>query len=230
MLIALDRVSKSYFRGEIEIPVLHELSITIPSGQFVFVVGPSGSGKSTLLYLLGAMDQPTQGTILVDGVNLTQMKLHEQEVFRREQVGFIFQNFNLISTLNVVDNVLIPYYPRGITTALRQAATTLLKTIGLEHRLHHRPDQLSGGEQQRVAIARALLKKPRLILADEPTGELDTKTGMEIFRQLRQMHQEFKPTVLIVTHDRRYIEPGDMVLEMIDGALQLQTTSTTVTE
>jgi putative ABC transport system ATP-binding protein len=212
-------VWKSYKSGEREVNALRGVSCHIEKGRFAFIVGPSGSGKSTLLYTLGAVDRPTRGRIVVEGRDLTTMTEAEQNDYRRERVGFIFQSFNLISNLSAMENVLIPFLPRGVTPAQRDRARDLLTRVGLGGRLDHHPYQLSGGEQQRVAIARALVKDPVLVLADEPTGELDSKTGDEIYRILRELQETSETTLVIVTHDRRFIAPQDLVLEIQDGVL-----------
>ena len=219
-MIEVDDVKKSFKSGDRFINALRGVSCSIPTGRFAFIVGPSGSGKSTLLYLLGALDHPSSGKISVDGVELTAMTDAEQNSYRRDKIGFIFQAFNLISNLTAVENVLIPFLPRGLTPELRQKAADLLITVGLGDRLEHRPYQMSGGEQQRVAIARALIKDPIVVLADEPTGELDSKTGDEIYKILRRLQSQRKTTLVVVTHDRRFIMPGDLVLEIQDGELQ----------
>ncbi|MDG3007330.1 ABC transporter ATP-binding protein [Paludisphaera mucosa] len=212
-------VWKSYKSGTRTVDALRGLTCHIEKGRFAFIVGPSGSGKSTLLYMLGAVDRPTRGEILVEGRNLIAMSEAEQNDYRREKVGFIFQSFNLISNLSAVDNVLIPFLPRGVTAEQRARAVDLLTRVGLGDRLDHHPYQLSGGEQQRVAIARALVKQPLLVLADEPTGELDSKTGDEIYRILRALQESSDTTLVVVTHDRRFITPRDLVLEIQDGLL-----------
>ena len=147
------------------------------------------------------------------------MTARQRDDFRREQVGFIFQSFNLLSNLTAVDNVLVPFLPRGVPADLRSRAVELLKQVGLSERLDHRPNQLSGGEQQRVAIARALLKRPKLVLADEPTGELDSQTGAEVFRLLRDLREQHHATVIVVTHDPTFIQPDDRILRMRDGCI-----------
>jgi putative ABC transport system ATP-binding protein len=216
-MIEVVNVWKSYRSGTRWVDALRGINCRIERGRFAFIVGPSGSGKSTLLYLLGALDRPSNGEILVNGQNLVTMSEAMQNLYRREQVGFIFQSFNLISNLSALENVLVPFLPRGVTPEQKQNATELLTQVGLADRLEHRPFQLSGGEQQRVAIARALVKRPLLVLADEPTGELDSKTGDEIYRILRAMQHSFQTTLVIVTHDRRFIAPDDLVLEIQDG-------------
>jgi putative ABC transport system ATP-binding protein len=210
---------KSYRTGDEEIEALRGVSFQISPGAFSFFVGPSGSGKSTLLYLLGALDRPTAGTIAIDGQNITAMNEVQQDIFRREKIGFVFQQFNLISNLTAVQNVLLPFIPQGLTPACLAKAEDILRQVGLGHRLKHKPTKLSGGQQQRVAIARALVKDPVLLLADEPTGNLDHKGGDEIFALLRELQEKRGCTLVVVTHDRRFIRPGDHVLEIEDGRL-----------
>lgn len=216
-MIEVVNVWKTYHSGTRRVEALRGINCRIERGRFAFIVGPSGSGKSTLLYMLGAIDRPTQGSILVDGQNLVTMSESMQNLYRREQVGFVFQSFNLISNLSALENVLVPFLPRGVTAEQKQRATELLRQVGLGDRLDHHPYQLSGGEQQRVAIARALVKQPLVLLADEPTGELDSKTGDEIYKILRAMQHSFQTTLVVVTHDRRFITPDDLVLEIQDG-------------
>ena len=219
-MIEAVNVHKSFQSGDRSVHALRGVSCSIEKGRFAFIVGPSGSGKSTLLYLLGALDSPTSGSITVEGRELTKMSEAEQNLFRRDKIGFIFQSFNLIGNLTAVENVLIPFLPGvGMTPELRAKAAALLTEVGLGDRLDHRPYQLSGGEQQRVAIARALIKDPILVLGDEPTGELDSKTGDEIYKILRRLQSQRQSTLVIVTHDRRFITPDDLVLEIQDGQL-----------
>ena len=213
-------VTKSYRSGEGVMEILHGVSLSIPAGQCAFIVGPSGSGKSTLLHLIGAMDQPTNGQVVIDGQDLTKMTEPEKDLFRRDKIGIIFQAFNLVGNLTALENVLVPFLPIGITAELRERAKAMLTKVGLGHRLTHRPIQMSGGEQQRVAIARALVKNPQVVLADEPTGQLDTRTGEEVFRILRELQRELGTTLVVVTHDRRFIQPQDMLLEIEDGLLK----------
>ena len=218
-MIDVVNVHKSYRSGSRLVEALRGVSCRIDRGRFAFIVGPSGSGKSTLLYLIGAIDRPSSGEIVVDGQDLVTMSEMSQNLYRRDQIGFIFQSFNLISNLTALENVLVPFMPRGVTPEQRQRAVDLLTEVGLADRLDHRPYQLSGGEQQRVAIARALVKQPILVLADEPTGELDSKTGDEIYSILRRLQETFHTTLVVVTHDRRFITPDDLVLEIQDGQL-----------
>jgi putative ABC transport system ATP-binding protein len=219
-MIEVSDIHKSFKSGDRWVEVLRGVSCRIPKGRFAFIVGPSGSGKSTLLYLMGALDLPTSGTIRVENQDLTRMTEAEQNAYRRDRVGFIFQSFNLIKNLTAVQNVVVPFLPTGVTAEHRQKASDLLTAVGLGDRLDHRPWQLSGGEQQRIAIARALIKDPILVLADEPTGELDRKTGDEIYRILRKLQAERQTTLVVVTHDRRFIRPDDLVLEIEDGLLK----------
>jgi putative ABC transport system ATP-binding protein len=219
-MIEVSDIHKSFKSGDRWVEVLKGVSCRIPKGRFAFIVGPSGSGKSTLLYLMGALDLPSKGTISVQNQDLTRMTETEQNAYRRDQVGFIFQSFNLIKNLSAVQNVVVPFLPTGVTAEHRQKASDLLTAVGLGDRLDHRPWQLSGGEQQRIAIARALIKDPILVLADEPTGELDRKTGDEIYKILRKLQAERQTTLVVVTHDRRFIRPDDLVLEIEDGLLK----------
>jgi putative ABC transport system ATP-binding protein len=219
-MIEVIDVHKSFRSGDSTVDAIRGVSCRVPKGRCAFIVGPSGSGKSTLLYLMGALDRPTSGTIRVDGDDLTAMTEAEQNTYRRDHIGFIFQAFNLIGNLTALENVLVSYIPRGTTDELREKAKELLTDVGLGKRLEHRPRQLSGGEQQRVAIARALIKDPVLLLADEPTGELDSRTGDEIYRILRRLQAQRLTTLVVVTHDRRFITPDDLVLEIQDGRLR----------
>ena len=218
MIEAFD-LTKSYRRGDRELPVLRGVSCRIPDGAFAVIVGPSGSGKSTLLYLLGALDEPTGGHVELDGRRLDGMSNAERDELRRGDLGFIFQSFNLLPNLTAVDNVLVPQLPQGLNAGDRERAAGLLRDVGLGERLDHRPGQLSGGEQQRIAIVRALFRRPRYVLADEPTGELDSQRGGEIFEQLRGLQRDTGATVVVVTHDERFLDSSDLVFEMSDGRL-----------
>ncbi|NUN48343.1 MAG: ABC transporter ATP-binding protein [Candidatus Brocadiae bacterium] len=212
-------LAKSYRASGRPVEALRGVTLSIARGSMTFLVGPSGSGKSTFLQLAGGLDRPTSGTIAVDGRDLGSMDDRALSAFRRTRVGFVFQAFNLIPNLDAVDNVLIPFYASGLAAGMRDRARTLLGEVGLGDRLGHRPKQLSGGEQQRVAIARALLKDPALLLADEPTGELDSKTGAAIFALLRGLQRDRGASVVVVTHDTRHIEPGDRIVRIADGAV-----------
>ncbi len=218
-MIEVRNVEKIHQAGETQVRALQGVSCEFPGQRFSFILGPSGSGKSTLLYLMGALDTPSAGEIFVQNRSLSTLNQNERDTYRREKVGFVFQNFNLLKNLNALENVLAPYLPLGVSIEQKKRAEELLKQVGLGQRLKHRPSQLSGGEQQRVAIARALLKRPLLILADEPTGELDTQTGEEIFQCLREVSEQHKTTVVIVTHDERYIRDTDFILKLRDGKM-----------
>lgn len=218
-MIRLQDVTKTYRRGAYDVAALRGVSLELPASSFVFLLGPSGSGKSTLLQLLGALDEPTTGEISIAGTRLCGMSARDRDTFRREHVGFVFQSFNLLGNLTAVENVLVPFLPRGVSSEQRARAIELLRQVGLGKRLDHRPSQLSGGEQQRVAIARALLKRPKLVLADEPTGELDSETGADVFRLLRDLRDQQQATVVVVTHDTTFIHPNDRVLRLRDGRL-----------
>ena len=216
-MITVSHVSKVHRRGLMAVPALTDVSCEIPAGAWTFILGPSGSGKTTLMHLLGALDEPTTGSIDIDGKSLVGMTMHERDLFRRHDVRFVFQNFNLLANLTAVENVLVPFYPIGITAAQRARAVELLTRLGLGGRIDHRPSELSGGEQQRVAISRALLKEPKLILADEPTGELDSVNAAAILSDLRKVSAEQGTTVVIVTHEQEWVQPGDRVIKLRDG-------------
>src|SRR4051812_14832476 len=201
MIEAVD-VRKTFWSGDEAVEALRGVTFRVPTGSCTFIVGPSGSGKSTLLYLLAALDLPTSGTIRVADRDITAMPEAERDTFRRDQVGFVFQSFNLIGNLTAVENVLLPYRPAGITPALRSKARELLEEVGLGHRMNLRPRQMSGGEQQRVAIARALIKDPIAIYADEPTGNLDRAGGNRIIEILRERQRTGNSTLVTVTHHR----------------------------
>jgi putative ABC transport system ATP-binding protein len=224
-MIRVSDVQKSFRSGEEIIQAVRGVSFEVPAAACMFIVGPSGSGKSTLLYMLGALDNPTSGTITIDGQNLSAMNEVKQDAFRRQKIGFVFQQFNLIHNLNAVGNVLLPFIPQGLTPNCWAKAKDVLTQVGLGHRLAHNPSKLSGGQQQRVAIARALVKDPVVLLADEPTGNLDHKGGDEIFALLREQQKKRGCTLVVVTHDRRFIEPSDHVLEIEDGLIKQEVRS-----
>lgn len=219
-MIEIQDVTKTHLKGQTEVHALRGVTCSIERGLFHFILGPSGSGKSSLLYLIGALDEPTSGEILFESKSLSSFTEAERDVYRRDDVGFIFQSFNLLSNLDAVDNTLVPYLPQGVSAELRGRAVAMLEQVGLGDRLDHRPHQLSGGEQQRVAIARALLKRPKLVLADEPTGELDSETGKEVFVLLRKLCADQETAVVVVTHDHSFVESSDRILRMKDGQLQ----------
>jgi putative ABC transport system ATP-binding protein len=206
--------------GETSVEALAGINLMIPKGQFVALVGPSGSGKSTLLNLVGGLDRPTDGELWVNSVELSASKEKALTEHRRRRVGFVFQSFNLLPRLSAVENVALPLMFVGVPEGERLArAKDLLIRVGLQDRLNHRPTQLSGGEQQRVAIARALVGEPAIILADEPTGNIDSTTGREILTLLRQLNRDQGVTLLLVTHDQEAAAYADRVIQLRDGQL-----------
>jgi putative ABC transport system ATP-binding protein len=219
-MIEVAQVVKVYRRGKTEVRALDGVSLTVPKGQFLSVMGSSGSGKSTLLNLLGALDVPTAGTLKIDGREISRFPDDELSKFRRDRLGFIFQFFNLLPTLSAVENVVLPELLAGKARAeIEPKALALLEQFGLSGRASHRPDELSGGEMQRVAVARALLSEPALLLADEPTGNLDSKTGTEVLRLIREATRARNLTVVMVTHDARAAEVGDRLVRLADGVI-----------
>ncbi|PWH16406.1 MAG: hypothetical protein DDG58_09605 [Ardenticatenia bacterium] len=221
------RVTKQYRMGEVTVHALSGVDFTVAKGEFVAIMGPSGSGKSTLLHLLGGLDSVSDGEITLAGHRLTQLNDNQVTLVRRRNIGFIFQFFNLLPMLTAEENVALPLLIDGQNlNAHREHIDHLLQLVGLADRRHHKPDQLSGGEQQRVAIARALVTNPAIVLADEPTGNLDSKTGEEILRLLRRSCDELHQTIVMVTHDARAASFADRVVFLMDGRVvgQLRTT------
>jgi len=219
-VIEVHDATKVYRRGRTEVRALGLARLSVPKGQFLSVMGASGSGKSTLLNLLGALDVPTSGSITIEGKELARLSDDELSRFRRERLGYIFQFFNLLPTLSAEENVVLPMLLAGKSRGeVLPKAHALLERVGLKGRHHHRPDELSGGEMQRVAIARALLGEPALLLADEPTGNLDSKTGAEVLKLIREATRERNLTVVMVTHDPKAAEVGDRLVRLADGAI-----------
>ena len=217
MLIARE-VTKEYMSGEQKIAVLRDVSFTIPQGAFVAIVGPSGSGKTTLLGLLAGLDTPTRGTVLLDDSDLTRLSENDRARLRGEKVGFVFQTFQLIPTLTAQENVQVPLELRGSDGA-EERARDLLNRVGLSGRGHHFPTQLSGGEQQRVAIARAFANSPKILFADEPTGNLDNATGHRIFELLHSLNSDEGSTIVLVTHDVNLASRASRIIRLLDGAV-----------
>src|SRR5436309_1128409 len=215
-MIELREVSKTVMSGSEPLTILHPMSLDIARGQFVAIVGPSGSGKSTLLGLIAGLDAPSSGDVLIDGVNITTLGEDSLAKLRGEKIGFVFQFFHLISSLTAFENVAVPMEIAG-TADVRRRALALLEEVGLTDRGHHYPSQLSGGEQQRVALARALANDPPLVLADEPTGNLDSATGRHIMALLRGIHQARGTTVVLVTHDADLAALADARVVLRDG-------------
>lgn len=213
---------KSYFLGDTEIPILKGISFDVYDGEFISIVGPSGSGKSTLMNLLGCLDRPTSGKIYIRNKDVSSMNDNELSNLRGLEIGFIFQKFNLIPRMNALENVMLPTYAnkrKGVDA--KEKAISLLKKVGLEDRMHHKPNELSGGQSQRVAIARALINEPSIILADEPTGNLDTKTGDEVM-ELFQMLNKNKTTIIMITHNNSLAKKTNRIIRILDGKIDVE--------
>jgi putative ABC transport system ATP-binding protein len=220
MSVQVENVEKVYKLGEIPVQALKDVSLELQKGEFVAIMGPSGSGKTTLLNLIGVLDKPTKGKIYIDGRDITKLKEKELTRLRRSTVGYIFQFYNLIPVLSAFENVELPMLIAGMARKEREErAHHLLEKVGLAGRENHRPDELSGGEQQRVAIVRALANKPSVVLADEPTGDLDSKTGKEVMQALRDLSSNEGATVIVVTHDPMVADMASKIFEMRDGSI-----------
>lgn len=217
--IRCENVTKIYKLGGSMVKALDNVNLTIVKGDYISIMGPSGSGKTTLLNVIGALDRPTSGRVYLDGADITNLPERKLTVFRRDKIGFVFQAFYLIPTLTALDNVLTPIMPRGVKPADKARAVMLLEMMGLKNRVNHKPSELSGGERQRVAIARALISDPPIILGDELTGELDSKTGQEIMDIIDRLNNEFKKTIVIVTHDIKVARRAKIGLRMEDGKI-----------
>ena len=217
-ILKVQKLCKTYGTGAVKVDALKDVSFSLEKGEFVAVVGESGSGKSTLLNCIGALDVPTSGVITIDGNNLFTMKEEERTIFRRRNIGFIFQSFQLVSELTVEQNIVFPLlldYRKPKTSDVEE----LLELLGLTDRRNHLPSQLSGGQQQRVAIGRALITKPKLILADEPTGNLDSKNSQDVIDLLTKASRHYQQTILMITHNNSLTSMVDRVLRVIDGVL-----------
>jgi putative ABC transport system ATP-binding protein len=219
-IVIVNDVSKVYYRGQIEIPVLHDINLEIPEGQFLALMGPSGSGKTTLLNLLAGIDQPTSGNISVAGENVVRLKDSALAKWRSRHIGFVFQFYNLLPVLTAFENVELPLLLTKLSRKeRRQHVETALSIVGLADRMDHYPRQLSGGQEQRVAIARAIVSDPSLILADEPTGDLDKQSAEEIMTLLSRLNKEFNKTIIMVTHDPRAAEKATLIRNLDKGEL-----------
>mgnify|MGYP001415364410 FL=1 len=216
-------VKKSYVLGDMEVPVLHNINLEVREGEFLAIMGPSGSGKSTLMNLIGFLDRPTEGRIIIKGLDINKLSDKEVARLRGLEIGFIFQTFNLIPRLTALENVELPTYANsrnGVDP--RERAKELLKLVGLEDRMSHKPGELSGGQSQRVAIARALINDPAILLADEPTGNLDSRTGSEILNMFRRLNEDGR-TIIMITHDPEIAGYADRVVLVKDGIIQSNT-------
>ena len=221
MLVQVQNLKKTYTRGLVQIDALREVSFSLDRGTFVSVMGPSGSGKSTLLHMLGGLDRPTSGQVKIGGESIESFKDDKLSLFRRRRIGFIFQFFNLLPTLTALENTLLPLLLDGANLKqLTPKASELLEHMGLKERIHHKPDELSGGEMQRVAIARALITEPLLILADEPTGNLDSASGTIVLELLSKLARERQQTIVMVTHDSKAASFGNRLIKMRDGQIE----------
>jgi len=217
--IQLEDIKKIYNLGKIEVPALQGINLKIIQGSFLSITGPSGSGKSTLMYIIGCLDRPTSGEYIFNGLNIPQLDDDKLADIRKKKIGFVFQTFNLLPRATALYNVELPMIYNGVSrTDRKERAIQLLKKVGLGHRLYHLPSELSGGERQRVAIARALANTPDIILADEPTGNLDTKMGAEIINIFKKLHEEGK-TIIIVTHEISIAQEAGRVIKMLDGKI-----------
>lgn len=221
-MIQLQHVSKTYYLGETKVKAVDNLSLTIKDKEFVGILGSSGSGKSTLMYLIGLVETPTKGKIILDGADVSRLNDRQLSAIRNRTIGFVFQQFNLLNKFTVLENVLLPvkYYRGRIDFNPRVRAKELLAKFGIYERRHFFPNKISGGQQQRVAIARALLLNPKIILADEPTGNIDTKTGKNILELLKNLNREFNATVIIVTHDPAVAKITRRQIYIQDGRLR----------
>ena len=210
-------VSRTYTLEGIEVQALRHADLAIEEGEMVAIIGPSGSGKSTLMHIIGLLDQPSTGTVIVEGQPTDGLTQDELSALRNQHIGFVFQSFNLLAKTSAITNVELPMVYAGVPAAERtRRAKAALERVGLEHRLQNHPNQLSGGQQQRVAIARALVNNPAIVLADEPTGNLDSKSGVEVMTMLQELHAEGR-TVVLVTHDNRVAQHAERVIRIADG-------------
>ncbi len=221
-MIELKNITKVYHLGEIDLPVLKGISLRIEDGEFVSLTGASGSGKSTLMNLLGCLDHPSGGEYWIDGKNVAGLNANQRARLRNQRIGFVFQNFNLLPRTSALENVMMPAYyahPSRSNKEIRERALELIELVGLKERMHHTPAQLSGGQQQRVAIARSLINNPGILLADEPTGNLDSTTSVEVMNMFRDLNRKQGITVIIVTHDPKTAAFTDRAINMCDGLI-----------
>ncbi len=218
-IIQTENLVKTYNMGKVEVNALQGVGISIKQGEFVAIIGPSGSGKSTLMHILGCLDSPTKGSYILDGINVEKLSKRKLAKIRNKKIGFVFQTFNLLPHINIQKNVELPLLYGGVNGSQRsKQAITVLKSVGLGDRLKHKPSELSGGQRQRVAIARAIVNNPSIILADEPTGNLDSTSGSDIMSIFADLHKKGN-TVIVVTHDKSIAEKADRVITIVDGKI-----------
>lgn len=217
-MIQVEHLSKVYGKGENEVVALNDVSFSVKKGEFVAIIGPSGSGKSTLLHILGGVDRPTKGKVYFDGVDVYQQKEDQLAIFRRRQVGLIYQFYNLIPILNVLENMTLPVLMDG-REVNQEFLTELVATLGLEGKEKKLPNELSGGQQQRTSIGRALMTSPLVVLADEPTGNLDSKNSQEIFQLLKASNKKYNQTLIVITHDENIALQADRIIAIEDGGI-----------
>lgn len=217
-ILITENLKKYYGQGDTVIRALDGIDFTVEKGEFVSIVGTSGSGKSTLLHMLGGLDQPTSGTVIVDGKDLSKLKEEELTIFRRRKIGFVFQSYNLVPVLNVYENIILPIELDG-NKPDKAYINQIIHTLGLEEKLTNLPSQLSGGQQQRVAIARAIAAKPAIILADEPTGNLDSRTSQDVLGLLKITSNQFGQTIVMITHNEEIAQLADRIVRIEDGLL-----------
>lgn len=220
-VVRLENVVKTYFMGENQVQALRGISFEIKQGEFTAIMGPSGSGKSTCMNMIGCLDRPTSGIVEINGKETAKMNEKELAALRNITIGFVFQQYHLIPAMTVIENVMLPLKYQKVDKEERlERAKEVLASVGLEDRLHHRPNELSGGQKQRVAIARAMITRPKILLADEPTGALDSKTGVQVMELFRQINKTNGTTVIIVTHDPRIGDSLERCIKIFDGQIQ----------
>ena len=220
-VVSLRDVVKTYCMGDNEVHALRGVSFDIEQGEFVSIMGPSGSGKSTCMNMIGCLDRPTSGIVKINGVETAKMNEKELSVLRNQTIGFVFQQYHLISSMNVIENVMLPLKYQKVERSLRyDKAFAALEAVGLSDRIKHKPHELSGGQKQRVAIARAMVTQPKVLLADEPTGALDTETGNQVMDLFRAINREKNTTIVIVTHDPRIGESANRCIRILDGLIK----------